>query len=100
MLAALSLSPVTAFAQAQAALVVGATVAPHCRFTTEDAGGQPAVTASCGAASLRSLRVTGGRGEALAPSMIRRLRAGGDAVFVVSRDAAPDGRTVVVTFDF
>ena len=98
-LVAVCLPGLTAIAQTQTTLVVGATVLPHCRFSTEH-GGQPAVTASCGAANLRALRVTTSRGEPLRPAMSRQLRAGGDAVFVITRDMISDGRTVLVTFDF
>jgi hypothetical protein len=81
---------------------VGATVVPHCLFSigaaTADAPVR-AVTASCAASSLRALRASTRRGQL--PSIAgRRLRAGGDAIFLVSRDMAADGRTIVVTLDF
>src|SRR5262249_3779690 len=88
-------------AQAQAALHVGATVVPHCRITVDDQS--PTVTASCAASTLRALRVTTNRGDLLRPIAGRRIRAGGDATFVVSRaqTSDPGGRTVVVvTLDF
>jgi hypothetical protein len=94
-----SLWPAIAWAQNQAEMLVGATVVPHCRFSTESAG-QPAVTASCGASSLRTLRVANSRGERIQPVAGRRLRAGGDATFVVSRTPGVDGRDVVLTLDF
>jgi hypothetical protein len=97
------LLPAAALAQTQAALVVGATVAPRCLFSVRDAGSAHAsVTASCGSAGLRALRASAGGIETLQPSTSRRLRAGGDAVFVVSRTmaASADGRSVVVTLDF
>ncbi len=89
-------------AQTTAVLSVGATVVPHCRISVGAAtldGQPPAVTASCAASSLRVLRASTARGQLTAMAG-RRLRAGGDATFVVSRDMATDGRTVVVTLDF
>jgi len=97
----LSMTAMTAIAQTQATLVVGATVVPHCRISVDNgvAAGGPAVTASCAASSLRVLRVTTSRGESIRPRAGHRVRAGGDAVFVVARSESA-GRTVVVTLDF
>ncbi|HEY2431690.1 MAG TPA: hypothetical protein VGI12_03380 [Vicinamibacterales bacterium] len=100
--ACLGLAAATVSAQTTAAMSVGATVLPHCRVSVIDApaaGQPPAVTASCGASSLHVLRASAG-GRSLAPIVGRHARAGGDATFLVSRDMATDGRTVVVTLDF
>lgn len=80
--------------QAQSsALQVGANVAPQCLITVDDQSDDrsPAVTVSCGASTLRALRVTTTRGEAIVPVQAasgRQLRAGGDFVFVVAQPVA------------
>lgn len=102
---AAALSPAVALAQSQEGVMQArVTVVPHCRISVESApvAGEPTVTASCATSTLRVLRVTTSRGESIRPRTGRRLRAGGDAVFVVSRSQVPDreSRTVVVTLDF
>lgn len=99
------LTVTSAAAQTQAALQVGATVVAHCRIAAVDGDAGirgPMVTASCGAADLRALRVSTSRGERLRPIDGRRLRAGGDAMFVVSRAEGSDRLNggVLVTLDF
>jgi len=88
----------------QAALHVGATVVPHCRFSVDSAsdGRAASVTASCAASNLRSLRVSTSGGHTLQPRTVRHLLAGGDVVYLVSRVELPgrDGRDVIVTLDF
>jgi hypothetical protein len=91
-----------ASAQTTAVMHVGATVVPHCLFSVAPVAADAparAVTASCGAPSLRALRASAGQRQ-LPPIGGRRLHAGGDAIFLISRDMAADGRTVVVTLDF
>jgi hypothetical protein len=75
------------------ALQVGARVAPQCLITVDDQSDDrsPAVTVSCGASTLRALRVTTTRGEEIVPvqaANLRQLKAGGDFVFVVAQPVA------------
>src|SRR3954471_14498372 len=98
-----TLSPAIALAQTQtqAVMQVSVTVVPHCRISVDEApGGRgPAVTASCGISSLRALRVTTSRGETIQPVSSRRVRAGGDATFIIPQTSRDAGRTIVVTLE-
>jgi len=103
-LAGLCLTAGAASAQTQAVMTVGAFVSPHCQITVgarpDDA--MPAVTASGAASALRRLQVSTDRGHRLDPiGGRRRARAGGDAVYVVTREmVGGDGKTALVTLDF